>query len=70
MSDGTVVPHSEELRRALRWIGETRAREGDSAGGLAELVSRAGAKFNLSPAEQDSLMRILSDSGEAGAGKE
>ncbi|NOZ86427.1 MAG: hypothetical protein GXP49_09170 [Deltaproteobacteria bacterium] len=59
MSKGTVIPHSEELKRALRWISGSleKAQEKND---LARLISEAGARFNLSPAEQDTLHRMMS----------
>ena len=59
MAENTVVPHAEELRRALRWIAT--CREEDPGARLVDLISEAGARFNLGPREQDSLLRLLAE---------
>jgi len=57
MSSATVVKHSEELKRALRWIAERRAA--DPGISLANLLSEAGPRFNLTPRDQDGLRLLL-----------
>lgn len=57
MSGGTVVKHSQELRRAVRWISEKR-KENPKAS-LAQLLAEAGPKFNLTPKDQEGLMLLL-----------
>lgn len=58
MPSNTVVPHSEELRRALQWISDRR--EDEPGVKTATLISQAGARFNLSPADQEALLGLLS----------
>ena len=62
MPSNTIVPHSEELRRALQWISDQR--QDDPEMKLADLVSRAGARFNLSPADQEALFSLLQGSSQ------
>jgi hypothetical protein len=57
MSDGTVKKHSQELRRAVKWVSERRQE--DPSLTLAQLLAEAGPKFNLSPKDQEGLMLIL-----------
>ena len=57
LSDGTVVKHSQELRRAVKWVSERRQE--DPSLTLAQLLAEAGPKFNLSPKDQEGLMLIL-----------
>lgn len=52
---GGLLPEGESLRRALRWLDE-RARE---APGLdrAGAISEAGRRFDLTPLEEEFLLR-------------
>jgi len=61
MPSNTVVPHTEELRRALQWISDQRQDDADAS--TADLISRAGARFNLSPSDQEALLSMLGDAG-------
>ncbi|WP_418764762.1 hypothetical protein [Mailhella sp.] len=53
----TVIQHEELLRRALRYIAERRRDCPDM--GAAELLDSAGARFNLSPLDQQALEKLL-----------
>ena len=53
----TVMQHEELIRRALNYILERR-RECPGMG-TAELLDSAGARFNLSPLDQEALERLL-----------
>ncbi len=53
----TVMQHEELVRRALNYIMERR-RECPGTG-TAELLDSAGARFNLSPLDQEALERLL-----------
>ena len=53
----TVMQHEELIRRALNYIMERR-RECPGMG-PAELLDSAGARFNLSPLDQEALERLL-----------
>jgi ABC-type arginine transport system ATPase subunit len=57
MSDGTVRKHSQELRRAVKWVSERRQE--DPSLTIAQLLAEAGPKFNLSPKDQEGLMLLL-----------
>lgn len=50
-----LLPQGEGLRRALRWLDE-RAREEPTADRL-RLIGEAGARFDLSPVDEDFLLR-------------
>lgn len=52
----TVMPCGELLRRAVKWISEQRAC-GDA--NLSRLVEEASVRFNLSPLDQENLLRLL-----------
>ena len=62
----TVMQHEELIRRALAYIMERRRECPDM--GTAELLDSAGARFNLSPLDQEALERLLAlKSDEVGA---
>ncbi len=50
-----LLPHGEALRGALRWLDE-RAREEPGADRM-KLVGEAALRFDLSPADEDFLLR-------------
>lgn len=52
---GELLPHGESLRRAVRWLDE-RSRDSPQAE-RARLVSEAAARFDLTPLEEDFLLR-------------
>jgi nucleotide-binding universal stress UspA family protein len=53
----TIIPSSESLHRALRWISERRREKPDSPS--LELVDEAGREFDLSPSQQEWLLATL-----------
>jgi hypothetical protein len=57
MASGTVVKHSEELKRAIRWISERRQQDPEVS--LQTLLSEAGPRFNLTPKDQEGLWQLL-----------
>ncbi|WP_461209608.1 hypothetical protein [Desulfocurvus sp. DL9XJH121] len=63
----TVVPNGELLRRAVKWISDQRSC---GQANVSTLVEEASVRFNLSPLDQDNLLRLLKedcgDKGEAG----
>jgi hypothetical protein len=52
---GGVMPEGEGLRRALRWLDE-RVREEPGAS-RGKLVGEAAARFDLTPLDEDFLLR-------------
>ena len=53
----TIKPKNENLRNAVKWIGETRKYEPDKK--THKLVEEAALKFNLSPTDTEFLYRFL-----------
>lgn len=53
----TIKKQSMLIQQALRWISEQRRQ--DPQAKLTVLLSEAGARFNLSPAEQEQLLALL-----------
>ena len=50
MSDNTILPEGENLRRALRWISEKGSHS-------MSVIEEASIRFDLSPADADFLIR-------------
>ena len=50
MTDHSLLPEGEELRRAVRWLGERGEH-------TLAAVEEACRRFDLSPAEEDFLIR-------------
>jgi len=59
MSMPPLVPHGEGLRRALAWLA-------GHGGWTAALVEEACQRFDLSPADEEFLLRALRSMREAG----
>lgn len=55
----SVVPLSDRMKKALSWAVEEKKDHPDK--GRLALVDEAGMRFNLSPAESDTLARLLAD---------
>jgi hypothetical protein len=53
----TLMPHGEDIRKAVKWISEER--QGSPEKILAKLVEEASVKFNLSPADYESLLKFF-----------
>ena len=53
----TIVPHSENLRKAILWIGEQRREFPDEL--LVKVLDEAGRKFDLTPAQSEALFDML-----------
>jgi len=51
-----VTPPGEKLRRALEWISAERETPGVK---LSRLIEQASVRFDLSPAEEEWLLRTL-----------
>lgn len=52
-----MQPKKEELRLAVKWIGEVRKNEPGKSN--QQLAEEAALKFNLSPLDTDFLYRFL-----------
>ncbi len=55
----TILPKGEHIRRAVKWISEERQRNLGKT--FLTIVDQAALRFDLSPNESDSLMRMLRD---------
>lgn len=50
MSDSSLIPEGENLRRAIQWIGEQQKHD-------AETIEAASVQFDLTPIEEEFLIR-------------
>jgi hypothetical protein len=55
-----LAPKGDALRRALQWLAEQR--QVDPKASRVKLISEAGQRFDLSPAEEDFLFGQWKDS--------
>ena len=53
----TVQPEGEQIRKAVQWISEEKQARPQKS--RLKLIEEAGIKFNLSPAEEEYLGRLL-----------
>ena len=53
----SIQPEGEELRKAVKWISEERKY--NPAKEISKLIEEAGLKFDLSPKDEDFLLRKL-----------
>jgi hypothetical protein len=58
MSNNTILPEGENLRRALRWISEQGSHS-------LPVIEEASVRFDLSPADADFLIRHFAEATEA-----
>ena len=59
MTEQTTVPHGENLRNAIRWLSEQilYGQATSNKINARELIEKASVKFDLTPLEEDFLMR-------------
>ncbi len=52
-----IQPEGEDLRKAVKWISEERKYNPGTT--IKKLIEDASVRFNLSPKEEDFLLRTL-----------
>lgn len=57
----TIMPADKNLRNAIAWIEEHRQDGKD----LKSLMAEAGGRFNLTPLEEQALLRFYQNGGSA-----
>ncbi len=55
----TIMPHGEEIRKAVAWLSEKRLEEPGTD--PLKLVEQACIKFNLSPLEAEYLQKMVKE---------
>ena len=53
----SLQPQGEQIRKAVKWISAQRTETPGRA--LPDLIEKAGAKFHLSPSEEEYLLRFF-----------
>ena len=53
----TVQPEGEDLRKAVKWISDERQYGAEKS--LLKLIEEAGLKFNLSPRDEEYLIKFF-----------
>jgi hypothetical protein len=53
----TVQPEGEEIRKAVKWISEERKYNPEAR--LSKLIEEACLKFDLSPMDEEYLLKML-----------
>ncbi len=53
----TIMPEDKNARRAVKWIGE-ELQEGKK---LDKLIAEAGMRFNLSPTQEQFVIKFFKD---------
>ncbi len=54
-----IIPKGEKIRRSVRWISERRKEAPDQK--LTDLINKAASRFDLDPAESESLYQFYKD---------
>jgi hypothetical protein len=57
----TIMPHGENLRKAVQWISEQRQEAAPKS--MAKIIEEASLTFNLTPAEALYLEHWISSDG-------
>ena len=55
----TIQPKGEKMRQAVKWISESRQENENRP--IAVLIQEAGARFNLSPKEEEFLVSFYQE---------
>ena len=58
----TIVPKGENIRRAIKWISDSRVDDENKS--ISKLIQEAGLKFNLSPNEEVFLVNFYKENKE------
>jgi hypothetical protein len=57
----SILPEGEQLRKAVKWISDMRTEHPDAK--LFNLIEEACIKFDLSPKDEELLMRFITEGG-------
>jgi hypothetical protein len=58
----SILPEGEHLRRAMRWLSDNRLTRTNVS--PLQLVGEAAVRFDLSPLEEDWMLRTLASPSE------
>jgi len=57
----SILPEGEQLRKAIKWISDEHLDNPEAR--LFRLIEEACVKFDLSPNDEEFLMRFFTDKG-------
>ncbi len=57
-----IMPEGDALRRAVKWIAESRKENPDAS--MVDLINQASAMFDLSPKDTDFLFNFYRDASQ------
>jgi len=55
----SIMPEGSDFKNAIKWISDERKYNEER--GFNELIQEAGMKFDLSPSDQDFLIRHIQE---------
>jgi len=61
----SILPEGEQLRRAVKWISDERSEHPGTP--LFTLIERACLKFDLTPKDEEFLLRYIMEEGPQGS---
>ena len=56
----SMMPAGENVRKAIKWISDKRQYEPEDCGPLMTMIEQAAKRFDLSPRDQEFLIRFFS----------
>ena len=57
----SIFPEGEQLRKAVKWVSDARTEHPGAP--LFTLIEKACLKFDLTPKDEEFLMRYLTENG-------
>ena len=56
----SIVPEGEDVRKAIKWISNKKQYEPEDCGPILEMIEKASKRFDLSPKDEEFLIRFFS----------
>ena len=56
----SITPEGANVRKAIKWISDKRQYEPEECGPIHSMIEKAAKRFDLSPRDQEFLMRFFS----------
>lgn len=58
----SMLPEGEDVRKAVKWISDKKQYEPEDCGPILEMIEKASKRFDLSPKDEEFLIRFFSSS--------
>ena len=55
-----MMPESEDVRKAIKWISDKKQYEPEDCGPIFDMIEKASKMFDLSPKDEEFLFRFFS----------